>query len=107
MFTSDPFILECVSGCKIGFVSFPEQSHLPHPMYFTKVEKDTLGKMIDQFEKDHVIQKCHREEGDYVNNVFLREKRQYEYEEKKYRLILNVKQLNTHVEYIHFKMDTL
>ena len=44
---------------------------------------------------------------DFVSTVFLREKRTFADTTKKYRMILNVKQLNIHVEYVHFKMDTL
>ena len=48
-----------------------------------------------------------REEGDYVNNIFLRQKKNTDNGKKKYRMILNVKHLNFHAEYVHFKMDSL
>ena len=64
--------------------------------------------MVEQYEKEGVVMKSTREEGDYMNSVFLREKKFCDSrEEKKYRLILNVKDLNMHVEYVHFKMDSL
>lgn len=46
--------------------------------------------MLQEFIADGVIEECSSTD-----------------EEKKYRMILNVKQLNFHVDYIHFKMDTL
>ena len=41
--------------------------------------------------------------GEFISNIFLREKK----EKGKYRLILNLKHLNKFTEKLHFKMDTL
>ena len=61
--------------------------------------------MIDNLEKDKVIERCQVKEGDFMNNVFLVQKNT---DEKKYRCILNMKPLNKdYVELTHFKMDTL
>ena len=43
-----------------------------------------------------------REEGDFMSSIFTREKR-----DGSYRMILNLKQLNKHIEYEHFKMESL
>lgn len=105
--TTDRFILECVTGSKISFTSQPTQVHISQPLRLSEEENKALRNMIKQLEIDGVIEKCEREDGDYVNNVFLREKK-YDCESyKKYRMILNVKELNKQVEYVHFKMDTL
>ena len=47
--------------------------------------------------------------GYYVNNIFLRKKKTNEREACKnyYRLIFNVKELDKHVRYTHYKMDNL
>ena len=42
-----------------------------------------------------------------MNNVFLREKSNSTEKNKKFRMILNVKDLNKHVLSRHFKMETL
>ena len=63
--------------------------------------------MLCEFVADGVIEKCEREQGDFVSTVFLREKRTFAETTKKYRMILNVKQLNSQVEYVHFKMESL
>ena len=39
--------------------------------------------------------------GEYISSIFIRPKK-----DGTYRLILNLKNLNDHVEYHHFKMDT-
>ena len=43
-----------------------------------------------------------REEGNFMLSIFTREKR-----DGSYRMILNLKQLNNHIEYEHFKMESL
>ena len=48
-----------------------------------------------------VIKQCFKENGDFVSNIFVREK------DKKYRIILNLKKVNSHVVYHYFKMNTL
>ena len=40
--------------------------------------------------------------GEYISTIFIRPKK-----DGGFRLILNLKNLNEHVEYQHFKMDTL
>ena len=73
--TSDKFVLECIEGCKIEFTSRPYQVNIPSVLRFNKEETDALYKMIDEMERDKIIEKCDLEYGDYVSNVFLREKK--------------------------------
>ena len=46
--------------------------------------------------------KAHHEPGEFISPPFVRPKKN-----GSHRMILNLKNLNTHVEYNHFKMDTL
>lgn len=103
-YTSDQFILQCVTGCVIDFISVPTQSIPARELKFNTEEKMAVEGMIEQLEKEQAIVKCEHEEGEFINNVFLRRKRS---STNKYRMILNVKSLNTFVRYVHFKMDTL
>ena len=41
-------------------------------------------------------------EGDFLSSIFTQEKRY-----GSYRMILNLKQFNKHIEYEHFKMESL
>ena len=43
-----------------------------------------------------------REEVNFMSSIFTREKR-----DDSYRMILNLKQLNKHIEYEHFEMESL
>jgi len=58
-------------------------------------------------EEQAVIEKCEFEEGDFMNNVFLREKKSKYLKERRFRVILNLKKLNDYVRYQHFKIDGL
>ena len=94
------------SGCKINFTDTPVQTKLPHPIKFNEIEQKALDDIILQLEKDKVIERCEREPGDYVNQVFLREKKSTE--GKKYRIILNMKKLNKDfIESIKHKSTSL
>ena len=53
--------------------------------------------------KKGVLVEVDHEEGEYISNIFLREKK----ESGKFRMILNLKKLNKEVEHELFKMDTL
>ena len=108
-YTSDRFVLSCVKGFRINFLSFPIQHKMPHLLRLSQDQELVLTgtDMVQKFVTNKVILKCDREEGDYVNNIFLREKRNTDNVKKKYRMILNLKHLNTHIEYVHFKMDSL
>ena len=73
---------------------------MPHPLRLSQDQELVLTDMVQKFLTDKVIIKCNREEGDYVNNIFLLEKRNTDNGKKKYRMVLNVKDLNTNVEYM-------
>ena len=106
--TQDPFILSCIKGCTIEFSETPFQISPAYQLNFNHLEKAALTEKISELLKDNVISKCTLEEGDYLNNVFLREKRGKLGEAPKYRIILNMKTLNKNfVEKVHHKMDTL
>lgn len=48
-----------------------------------------------------VLETAEHSEGEFLSNIFLRKKKS-----GKYRMILNLKELNQQVEYHHFKMET-
>ena len=99
--------MQCIQGCQIDFISTPFQTKPPHLIKFNQEEALALQEMICELEQQKVIEKSYYQEGDFMNNVFLREKKDSSIPGKKFRMILNVKELNSHVRYVHFKMDTL
>ena len=58
--------------------------------------------LSDLLTKDLIEQIDFPDKTGFMSNIFLRPKRS-----GGHRLILNLKQLNKHVEYLHFKMDHL
>ena len=84
----DPFILSCILGCKINFTKVPIQTTPLFQLKFNSLEKAALNEKISELLKDGVITKCTLEEGDYLNNVFLREVKGSNGKATKYRIIL-------------------
>lgn len=106
--TDDKFVLQCITGSKINFINQPRQQKSPQQLQFSLEERNVLKNIISELVKQKVIEKCTFNDGDYMNNIFLREKKSGLEEEKKYRPILNLKSLNKNfVELVHFKMDGL
>ena len=100
--TSDYFILDSVTQYKIKFAAgFPQQESVPREICFSLQEQQIIQDEIDKLLKKGVIKETTHCEGEYTCTIFIRPKK-----DGTYRLILNLKNLNEHVEYYHFKMDT-
>ena len=100
--TTDHNILNIVSGYKLEFEGeLPDQTHIPYPYKFTTDEKVAIDGEIHTLLEKRVIERCTHEVGEYISNVFTREKK-----DGKYRMILNLSELNQELTYHHFKMDT-
>ena len=101
--TSDPFVLDSVQHYKIEFVAeFPQQEVVPREISFSTQEQYIIEKEIEKLLHKGVIEETTHCVGEYISTIFIRPKK-----DGTYRLILNLKSLNDHVEYHHFKMDTL
>ena len=104
--TSDPInsiILRHVRGLQIDFVNTPVQDVPPKQLYFTNDEHKFLKAEIGKLLGMKVIEKVECSPNHFISQIFLRPKKQ----EGKFRLILNLRELNENVEYHHFKMDSL
>ena len=100
--TSDQNILNIVSGYRLEFSEkIPNQTHVPHPYKFTTEEKLAIDEEIHTLLEKNVIEKCDHQPGEYISNIFTREKK-----DGKYTMILNLSELNKNLTYYHFKMDT-
>ena len=102
--TSDKVILDMVKGCHITFThdQFPLQLRPPQSIKFTDWESSLMDQEIITLLKKGVIEEANHSHGEFLSNVFLRPKK-----DGSFRMILNLKNLNLHVEYNKFKMDTL
>ena len=61
-----------------------------------------IDREINCLQKLGVIEPACHSSGEFISTIFVRKKKS-----GKYRMILNLKGLNRHLEYCHFKMDTL
>ena len=99
--TSDPSILKLLEGVELDFKETPVQHRLPHEIQFSDHEKILVQAELQKFLDWGIIEETTILPGDFVSNLFTRPKK----EPNRIRLILNLKQLNRHVRFIHFKMD--
>ena len=101
--TSDPEILQMISGQPIEFSHIPYQKGVPKEKTICNLqEKQIISMEIDKLlSKGVIIPTCH-EEGEYISPIFTRPKK-----DGTSRIILNLKCLNEHVLYRHFKMESL
>ena len=100
--------MNSIQGCKINFIAPPKQDKCPRELRFSKKEQTEIDIKIKELLKDRVIEESFPEEGEFLNTVFLREKKPIPGEPLKYRFILNMKTLNKNfVEKIHHKLESL
>jgi len=65
-------------------------------------ETANVDAQITKFPEKGIIVESSLEDGEFISNIFLRPKK-----DGSYRMILNLKDLNTFVTFHHFKMDSI
>ena len=100
--TSDKWILNCVQGLTIPFVSLPQQVAAPFPFRMDHEELKFVKTEICSLLQKGVLQQVHELRDQWVSNIFLRPK-----PSGKFRMILDLTKLNKYIEYEHFKMFNL
>ena len=101
--TDDPEVLDWVEHCHIEFIyGVPP---LQKPGYKIIKFNDTESAIIDSeiiklLSKGVIVESTHSQE-EFVSSIFLRPKKNG----VDYRMILNLKELNSFIVYRHFKMD--
>ena len=101
MITSDQEILSTVQDLRIEFQSIPIQKEAPSQCV-KQFEMDVISTEIEKRLQKGVIVATRHGKGKFISPIFIRPKKDISFQ-----LILNLKRLNIHVEYQHFKMDTL
>ena len=99
--TSDTNIISDVTGVKIEFDTPPVQHNFKQTK-FAPEEEAIIRSEISSLLAKQVIEPAEHEPGEIISNIFLRPKK-----DGSHRLILNLKELNQSVSYVHFKMETL
>ncbi len=101
--TSDRKMLSEVRGLSLEFEEPPVQDKLPREIRFSADELAFLRSELVTLLDKKVIRVVEHEDGEFISNVFLRQKK----DKNKFRMILNLKELNKQTDKRHFKMDTL
>ena len=101
--TTDPTILQFVSGVKIEFQnnSLPTQQHKRPSVFNTKQHAFVKAEIDKLLAKGGIIPAA-QEMGEFISTIFLRPKK-----DGTHRTTLSFKEFNEFVAYHHFKMDTL
>ena len=101
--TSDPNVLDIVSGMHIELDDIPKQTRFPQQIIVTQEEQAAASEHIQSLLDKKAIVRCGVvDPGKYFSNIFMIPKRDFGW-----RMILNLKLFNRHVTYVHFKMQTL
>ena len=99
--TCDPAILNLVNGWEVEFHTKPHQTEA-RQINMSAEERVAVDQEIESMLKKGAISKANSERGQVLSSIFLREKK-----DGSSRPILNLRKLNDHIPYIHFKMETL
>ena len=101
--TSDAHILGIVkNGYKLELESLPFVC-TQNQIKFNATDNTIISKLIQNLKTKGVMEEViSTDKGEVISNIFVRPK-----SDGDYRLILNLKKLNEHVEKIHFQMETL
>ena len=97
-YSTDWELLKSIHGYKLEFIYKPAQKYTCKEIQVNATENKFLEKEIATLLEKKVIQQVGHEEGEFVSNIFLREKKQ----PGKYRMILNLSDLNEFIVNKHF-----
>ena len=100
--TSDPEILQMVTGDLISFVSDPPERNITRKCNVSKDTRELMDVEIQKMLEKDIIVECSHEPGEFISPIFPVLK-----SDGGMRIILNLKELNQSVEYLHFKMDNI
>ena len=100
--TSDPIILENIQGFRLEFDSTPKQNKIPRQYQFNTKHSDVIDLEISTLLEKDVIKEVFDISNHFISNIFLRPK-----PEGKFRMIIDLSDLNENVTKHHFKMDHL
>ena len=101
--TSDFEVLDTVRGMHIPFINqVPKQVQIPLQIPMQKDQSAAVDMEVQNLLEKGVVVPTTWTGDDYFSTVFTRPK-----SSGGYRMILNLSKLNEHIEYQHFKMDTV
>ena len=96
--TSDPWVLEAITGYRLPFVSFPNPSWVPAPIIMPPDQCKIMDEEVKTLLEKEAIEVT--SSAYLLHKVFLVEKKT-----SGFRPIINLKPLNAHLAVEHFKME--
>ena len=87
------------SGAKVELSQLQEENRSPILVTRNKEEKKEINKWLQDLLRAGVITLSKHEEGEFIPGIFARQK-----SDGTHRMILNLKEFNTNVEYKKFKL---
>ena len=90
--TSDPEILETVSGCKIEFDTIPSFNKVMVHAVLSETQTKSVDTEVSNLLRKQAIEACDHEAGEYISPIFTRSKK-----DGSHRMTLNLKSLNKHI----------
>ena len=100
--TSDPYTLIIVQGCQLEFCNPPCQVQTPRAVKLSSKGTDIATIENKKLLTKGVIRTAAHVPGEFIPTIFTRPKK-----DGSHHIILNLKKLNKHIVYHHFKMDSL
>ena len=91
-----------VEGVDTDFTELPIQEKPAHNHTVSTEQIHAIDLEVSELLKKGVIRKAHHSNKEYISPIFVLPKN-----DNRWRMILNLKELNKKVEYFHFKMETL
>ena len=100
--TSDSTVLDMVKGCTLEFATFPHHTYQPKETRFSSRECLAIEVELQRLLDKGIIIPSEHETCEFISTIFVRPQA-----DGSFRLILNLKRLNEHFVYHHFKMESL
>ena len=100
--TSDPRVLETISGYKLKFLGCPSQKNPPGSIKLEASKAQALSQAVLDLAFKGAIAPGTGSQGSYISQIFLVAK-----SDGSWRLVINLKSLNWWIVPCHFKMESI
>ena len=94
--------IDAIQHYEIEFRKQPFQLFLPKQIKFASNEIEIISNEVDKLLQKGAITHATHEYGEFVSNILNRPKK-----DGSFRTIINLRELNKSMTYIHFKMETI